>query len=241
MEFYKWLQLRLAAQGFAPGPADGIWGRRSATALEAFQRARGLPASGNADKATIAALREPGKGEKPRSVAAAPAAPSEPSWLIEARRYMGLREVAGPASNPTILGFAQKLGGWVASYYKNDDTPWCGLFVGNIMATALPHEVLPGNPLSAQAWASFGRGLPRGATGAILVFVRPGGGHVGFYVGEDAEAYHVLGGNQSNSVSITRVAKARLLATRWPLTASGPDGGPVRLTTAGVRLSTQEA
>jgi len=46
--------------------------------------------------------------------------------------------------------------------------------------------------------------------GDILVFSRKGGGHVGFYVAEDATAYHVLGGNQSDSVSITRIAKSRL-------------------------------
>ena len=48
------------------------------------------------------------------------------------------------------------------------------------------------------------------------MFQRESGGHVGFYVAEDATAYHVLGGNQSNKVCITRVAKDRLLAARRP-------------------------
>ena len=34
--------------------------------------------------------------------------------------------------------------------------------------------------------------------GDILTFKRNGGGHVGLYVGEDKDCYHVLGGNQGN-------------------------------------------
>ncbi len=41
-------------------------------------------------------------------------------------------------------------------------------------------------------------------------------GHVGFYWAEDETCYHVLGGNQSDRVSITRIRKSRLLAARWP-------------------------
>ncbi len=58
--------------------------------------------------------------------------------------------------------------------------------------------------------------------GAILVFWRGKRtgwlGHVGFYTGEDTSAYHVLGGNQGDKVSITRIAKERLLEARWPAT-----------------------
>jgi cell wall-associated NlpC family hydrolase len=50
--------------------------------------------------------------------------------------------------------------------------------------------------------------------GDILTFKRNGGGHVGIYAGEDATHYHVLGGNQNNSVSVTRIAKSRLHQAR---------------------------
>jgi hypothetical protein len=50
--------------------------------------------------------------------------------------------------------------------------------------------------------------------GDILTFKRNGGGHVGIYVGEDAAYYHVLGGNQNNSVSVSRIAKNRLHQAR---------------------------
>ncbi|HEY3495976.1 MAG TPA: hypothetical protein VGK73_14860, partial [Polyangiaceae bacterium] len=53
-------------------------------------------------------------------------------------------------------------------------------------------------------------------------------GHVGFYVGEDATAYQILGGNQANSVCLTWLAKDRLLAARWPKGASSLASSPVQ-------------
>jgi len=64
--------------------------------------------------------------------------------------------------------------------------------------------------LSALEWRHWGDNANMAATGDVLVFVRPTGGHVGLYVGEDSESYHVLGGNQSDSVNITRIKKTRL-------------------------------
>jgi hypothetical protein len=49
------------------------------------------------------------------------------------------------------------------------------------------------------------------------VFGRDGGGHVGFLVGQSADRYYVLGGNQSNCVSIAPIAKSRAMGFRWPL------------------------
>ena len=65
------------------------------------------------------------------------------------------------------------------------------------------------------------------------------GGHVGFYVGEDAVAYHVLGGNQGDAVTIARIARSRCVARRWP---AGPPviGKPVLRSATG-RLSRDEA
>ncbi|WP_175558836.1 hypothetical protein [Paracoccus chinensis] len=39
---------------------------------------------------------------------------------------------------------------------------------------------------------------------------------MGFYAGEDDSAFHVLGSNQSNVITITRIARSRLLQSRWP-------------------------
>jgi uncharacterized protein (TIGR02594 family) len=93
----------------------------------------------------------------------------------------------------------------------------------------------------ASSWATWGSPIQadRLAPGAILVFERPGGGHVGFYVGEDATTYSVLGGNQGDKVSIARVAKSRCVARRWPKGVA-VIGKPIVLASAGA-VSTNEA
>ena len=58
----------------------------------------------------------------------------------------------------------------------------------------------------------------RPAPGAVLVFERGSGGHVGFAVGQDDTHFYVLGGNQSDAVTVARIGKPRLLGARWPAT-----------------------
>lgn len=152
----------------------------------------------------------------------------EPHWMGIARKYIGVREVPGPRHNTTIMSWLKRLKSWI----KDDETPWCGSYVAAVMQEA--GLTYPDMFPRAKAWADYGSRLQTHllAPGAILVFARQGGGHVGFYVGEDAACYHVLGGNQGNAVSITRIAKARCIATRWPK-GEPVTGGPVRLTPNG--------
>lgn len=167
---------------------------------------------------------------------------SEPAWLRAALVKLGTREAPGAANSPTIMGWARKLGAKVLGMaYNADSVPWCGVFV----AACLAEDGIPAAPIAvrAKAWADWGQNLraDRLAAGAVLVFERPGGGHVGFYVGEDATAYHVLGGNQGDRVSIMRLEKSRCVARRWP--AGRPViGGPVKMTAiAGIPTSRNEA
>ena len=55
--FELWLQSRLTSHGFSPGPIDGVIGRTTRAALKAFQKSRKLPVTGQADAATVEALR----------------------------------------------------------------------------------------------------------------------------------------------------------------------------------------
>lgn len=129
--------------------------------------------------------------------------------LVEALKLYGVKEKQGNADNPDILGWADEIG--LRETYQHDSIPWCGLFVGVVAKRA--GKPLPSGPLWARNWAHWGS-LCQPELGAVLVFVREGGGHVGLYVGEDSQHFHVLGGNQSDSVCITRIAKDRLLAAR---------------------------
>jgi len=139
-----------------------------------------------------------------------------PAWLDFARTLHGVAEVPGPRHNPTILSWWKALGvkvlGLVAT---TDEIAWCGVYV----AWCMRHVGIDPPPIAARAkaWATWGQPCTPGL-GAILVFGRTGGGHVGFYEGERADAYLVLGGNQGNRVSKQWIAKDRLLAARWPAT-----------------------
>lgn len=155
-----------------------------------------------------------------------------------ARQWLGLKEAPGAASNPTIMGWAKRLGVKVLGMvYGNDATPWCGLFVAAMIAEAGFSP--PPIAVRAKSWAAWGE-ASEPCEGAVLVFERPGGGHVGFYAGERADAYRVLGGNQGDAVSLAWIAKARCVAVRWPA-AVRPKGDRIVLADAGGVLSANEA
>jgi uncharacterized protein (TIGR02594 family) len=226
------LQRSLKSQGYDAGPLDGIWGRATIAAVKEFQAHHGRTADGVVTPELEKLIVE----SQPAAVAS-----NGMVWMDEARRLKGVREVTGRGSNRDILNWATALG----IPYGDDDIPWCGLFVAHCIGATLPSETLPTNPLGARNWAKFGQPLDAPVDGAILVFWRgsPSGGlgHVGLYDGEDSKAYHVLGGNQSDSVSIARVAKDRLLAARWPTSVHGMSGQVVKRDIPAGQLSTNEA
>lgn len=55
--FERWLQSRLTSHGYTPGPIDGVIGRNTYAAIRRFQKSRSIPVTGQADKATIDALK----------------------------------------------------------------------------------------------------------------------------------------------------------------------------------------
>lgn len=165
-----------------------------------------------------------------------------PRTIMHALLFYGVREVKGPGSNPVILGWRDELraAGVNVAGYADDDTAWCGLFAALVCHRAGWPVVE--NPLWARNWAKFGQAAQAGALGDVLVFSRAGGGgHVGFYIGEDATTYYVLGGNQGDAVSIARIVRARCIAIRRPSYTNPPASvRPVRLTLGGA-LSNNEA
>jgi len=152
-----------------------------------------------------------------------------PRHLIQALKTIGTVETKGAGNNPTILKWADEVGDkagtsyakWAADWYDKDSIPWCGLWVAVIMVRA--NRPIAPKYLSAKEWATWGKGVGDPMLGDVLVFARDGGGHVGLYVGEDSDCYHVLGGNQGDKVSITRLAKGRMIAARRPLYNIQPD------------------
>lgn len=141
------------------------------------------------------------------------AAETGPRMIIEALNLFGVIEAAGTKDNPTILGWAAEVG--LAKTYSHDSIPWCGLFMAVVAKRA--GKDIPDSPLWALSWADFGNPVVGGPMfGDVVTFKRDGGGHVALYVGEDVTTYHCLGGNQSDKVCITRIAKNRLYRARRP-------------------------
>lgn len=133
-----------------------------------------------------------------------------PKLLVEAVKHIGVKEIVGPVHNKKILEWARAVG--VQAVYTNDEIPWCGLYVA-YCCHAQGLQVVE-RPLWALNWNRYGNRVDIPMLGDILTFKRNGGGHVGIYVGEDATHYHVLGGNQNNSVNVARIAKSRLNQAR---------------------------
>lgn len=228
---YRAIQKALIARGFDCGEAgaDGVWGRDSIAALKRFQAAHvpGLKKPGSIGPRTIAALNS--------NPATRGATPVLPAWYAEAHRKIGLHE---KLNNAQLKKYLASDGHTLGDPAKQ---PWCGDFVETVIALTCPDERMVANPYWAQNWKAFGVALKTPAIGAIMVFVRPGGGHVGFYAGEDKGRYRVLGGNQLDRVSAEAwIEKKRLIAIRWPKTAALPTTGPVQLAGGGP-TSTNEA
>ena len=135
----------------------------------------------------------------------------EPTWVYEGRRWIGLKEIPGAASNSTILHWLTTLSAW----WRDDETPWCGTFVAHCLAES--GFDIPKYWMRAKVWSDYGRPLTAPQLGCLVVFSREGGGHVGFVVGQDERGnLLVLGGNQGNRVSIAAFPWSRVVAFRWP-------------------------
>ncbi len=224
------IQHQLKGRGFDPGLLDGDFGPGTRSAVMRFQRTIShLVVDGIPGPETIAALfYEPIPDESG----------SLTPWMDVAIRRKGLNENRDYAELSTFLMSDGKYLGDPRKY------PWCGDLVSTCLALTLAGEKQPANPYLARNWLKFGIECePR--YGAVAVYWRGSkagsSGHVAFLAGEDnaSGAWVNLGGNQSNSISITSLTKSRALGFRWPRTV--PLGKTRLPQMRGGKLSTNEA
>lgn len=230
------VQKRLIELGYNPGPADGIRGRATIAAVMKFQADNKVEVDGMVGPVTFGLLFATPGGQ--------PARPPQVNydatpWMIEAYRVKGLHE---GRNKSTLWSWLRSDGATVGDPTQ---VPWCGDFVQTSLALTMPMEPLPSNPYLASAWTSFGIPVTP-QYGAVMSFWRESPtswkGHVAYYVGETATHYKVLGGNQSNAVTETLLAKDRLRqnGARWPKTAMPPTGRKVAVDGSGLVVSTNE-
>jgi uncharacterized protein (TIGR02594 family) len=165
---------------------------------------------------------------------------NDPAWIATARKYLGERETKGPHHNPHIVKWWGKMG----APFDDDETPWCGAFVGGVLAETGFKPVAGG--ASARAWLKLKVKLDKPAVGAIVVFWRgkPKGpnGHVGFILGKDQHGnLMVLGGNQGDAVNIKPFGRHRVLGYRWPGIMPFPERFNLPVIGSDGKVSTNEA
>lgn len=153
-------------------------------------------------------------------------------WMNELARYLGMHETR---DNKSLLSWLKSDGKTLGDPAK---LPWCGDAVETALKLTLGAEgfeknsttALTLNPYWALNWLTFGRTLSsvsQAYYGAIAVFQRTGGGHVGFVAGRDPMKNRLLirGGNQSDTISDSWMdidgAAVKLKGLRWPVSASG--------------------
>lgn len=231
------IQSALQAIGFDPGPVDGIMGPMTKRAIVAFKKSIRPDPTSTLDRVTIGAinhaLAQRSSGDRTDRHAL--------PWIRMGLSVMGKHEKADNSFLRKWLGSDGHALGDPAKF------PWCGDFVETCIRLTLPDEPFHGalgeNPYWARNWELFGNPIDP-TPGAVGVVPRGSGGHVFFFMGEDEKHWFVLGGNQSNSVSITMIAKSRgLLAARWPSTYPFPS--PIvplpKMTKGDMVVSTNEA
>ncbi len=137
-----------------------------------------------------------------------------------AQRFSGIKEIGGNVDNPQIVAMLKLDNDWPS----NDEVPWCSAFVNYVCwLIRLPRS----KDLRARSWLEVGRpvDLVDARVGDVVVLKRGQGeqpgpeviaapGHVGFFAGCDGAFIEVLGGNQSNTVKVSRYDASRLLGVR---------------------------
>ena len=138
-----------------------------------------------------------------------------------AQRFVGMSEVAGKVSNPQILAMLQLDQAWP----EQDEVPWCSAFVNYIAwLLRLPRS----KSLGARSWLQVGIpiNLENAEVGFDVVILKRGSGnqpgpevinaagHVGFFAGSERPQVLMLGGNQSDSVNVSRFFVQNILGIR---------------------------
>lgn len=139
---------------------------------------------------------------------------NNPIWMPKAISYLGEKEIPGYQHNPMVLRGWEAIG---ATWFTDDETPWCGSFVGLVFKEVGLDSEHTWKMARARHWLNWGVPISRPAYGCVVVFTRGSGGHVAFVTEVlDNGNLMVLGGNQGNQVSIAEYDKDRVLGYRWP-------------------------
>jgi uncharacterized protein (TIGR02594 family) len=134
-----------------------------------------------------------------------------PFWMKLASAELGTQESKEGADNPRIAEYFMT----TALGSQPDSVQWNSAFVNWVISKA---GLTGTNRAEARSWLTWGNHTDL-RVGCIAVFWRgPDSkmGHVGFFIGQDEFGLSILGGNQHNSVNVSRFNKSNFLGCRWP-------------------------
>ena len=147
-------------------------------------------------------------------------------WMPIARGELGVAEGAADAR--------------ITEYFRTtslgpepSSVPWCSAFVNFCVERG---GLIGTNSALARSWLTWGQDAGDFLPGCIVVGSRgsPALGHVGFYIGDDGQgSILVLGGNQHNSVNVSKFPKANVLGRRVPGAGAQTAAPPAPSETAG--------
>lgn len=122
-----------------------------------------------------------------------------------ADRSDGLDAMAAVSGNDLIAEARKYLGGNPTGWSRE----WCGRFLDMVLKKT-GHK---GGGNLARGYLKYGKHLPGPRIGAIAVFSRRGGGHVGIVTGVDSNGNPiVISGNHNDRVAIATYPASRVLA-----------------------------
>ena len=208
----------------APGDLDAVVGR-----FGEFVDTTGLPAAEREEmkrRGRLALTQAAARGEIERDPAAAAAMfgsrsvsvngraiPADAAPLEVAKQFLGKSEGADAAA---LSAFFEKSAG-----LKLDprSTAWCAAFVNGVLGASGRGGT---GRLNARSFLDYGTPTDQPGEGDIVVLQRGGrnhwSGHVGIVAGfsEDGKKVRVVGGNQSNKVSVAEFPVEQVLGYRRP-------------------------
>lgn len=143
------------------------------------------------------------------------------SAVAVARTYLGVEELEGVNHNPQILGWLRQIAPWASG----DEIAWCSAWACEVARRlGLPHP----NSLSARSWLAIGKPISLHDARPeedVVIFKRGRGkqpgpevldapGHVAWFLSLYPGVVEVIGGNQSDAVTVARFPQADVLGVR---------------------------
>ncbi len=124
----------------------------------------------------------------------------------------GNQGYSGPERNPNVMKYYQEIG---ANWVQDDDIAWCAAFINWVLMKA---GLKYSSSLMARDFMKYGKPTTTPKLGDIIVLWRLSKtsiyGHVGIYISSGISNVYILGGNQSNRVSIDVYPKTQVLGYR---------------------------